>query len=165
MAAKAGRRFQQKDWLSHYRKMNKRFIKFFLRNCSNNWPIYENDNQVRDTTSEYSAIYTDRSRDGDRVTSAAVFGQHVYSLRLLSVQKLTQYFLLFKFVVASSDKSKLMFCSDCLSCLKIVEIYKCLVGIGKHVIYTWIPSHMGIYGNTRKPRTHWITQYPIYMVY
>lgn len=60
--------------------MNKRFIKFFLRNCSNNGPVYENNNQVRDTTSEYSVIYTHGSRDGDRVTPAAVFGQHVYSL-------------------------------------------------------------------------------------
>jgi hypothetical protein len=47
-----------------------------------------------------------------------------------------------------------MICSDSLSCLlaiescktqipfilKIVEIYKSLVAIGKHVIFTWIPS-------------------------
>jgi ribonuclease HI len=32
--------------------------------------------------------------------------------------------------------------------LKIVEIYKSLVAIGKHVIFTWIPSHIGIHGNT-----------------
>jgi hypothetical protein len=30
--------------------------------------------------------------------------------------------------------------------LKIVEIYKSLVAISKHVIFTWIPSH--IHGNT-----------------
>jgi len=55
-----------------------------------------------------------------------------------------------------------MICSDSLSCLlaiescktqnlfvlKIVEIYKSLVSIGKHVIFTWIPSHLGIHGNT-----------------
>jgi ribonuclease HI len=28
------------------------------------------------------------------------------------------------------------------------EIYKSLVAIGKHVIFTWIPSHIGIHGNT-----------------
>jgi hypothetical protein len=52
-----------------------------------------------------------------------------------------------------------MICSDSLSCLlaiescktqnpfilKIVEIYKSLVAIGKHVIFTWIPSHIGIH--------------------
>jgi hypothetical protein len=32
--------------------------------------------------------------------------------------------------------------------LKIVEIYKSLVAIDKHVIFTWIPSHIGIHGNT-----------------
>ena len=55
-----------------------------------------------------------------------------------------------------------MICSDSLSCLlaiescktqnpfilKFVEIYKSLVAIGKHVIFTWIPSHIGIHGNT-----------------
>jgi ribonuclease HI len=32
--------------------------------------------------------------------------------------------------------------------LKFVEIYKSLVAIGKHVFFTWIPSHIGIHGNT-----------------
>jgi hypothetical protein len=32
--------------------------------------------------------------------------------------------------------------------LKIVEIYKRLVDIGKHVIFTWIPSHISIHENT-----------------
>ena len=64
--------------------------------------------------------------------------------------------------VASSEKSKFMICSDSLSCLlaieccksqnpfilKIVEIYKNLVAIGKHVIFTWMPSHIGIHGST-----------------
>jgi hypothetical protein len=31
--------------------------------------------EIRSITSEYSAIYTDGSKDGDRVASAAVFGQ------------------------------------------------------------------------------------------
>ena len=26
--------------------------------------------------------------------------------------------------------------------------FQSLVAIGKHVIFTWIPSHIGIYGNT-----------------
>jgi hypothetical protein len=32
--------------------------------------------------------------------------------------------------------------------LKIVEIYKSLVVIGKHVIFTWILSHLVSHGNT-----------------
>jgi hypothetical protein len=52
--------------------------------------------------------------------------------------------------------------SDSLSCLLaiescktqhpfiliIVELYKSLVIIDKHVIFTWISSHIGIHGNT-----------------
>jgi ribonuclease HI len=55
-----------------------------------------------------------------------------------------------------------MVCSDSLSCLlaiescktqnpsilKLIEMSKSLVAIGKHVIFTWIPSHIGIHGNT-----------------
>jgi hypothetical protein len=37
--------------------------------------------EIRSVTSEYSTIYTDDSKDGDRVASAAVFGQPVYSAR------------------------------------------------------------------------------------
>ena len=29
-----------------------------------------------------------------------------------------------------------------------MEIYKSLVAIGKYVMFTWIPSHIGIHGNT-----------------
>jgi hypothetical protein len=54
-----------------------------------------------------------------------------------------------------------MICSDSLSfllaiescktpnpfILKIVEYYKSIVAIGKHVIFKWVPSHIGIHGN------------------
>ena len=122
--------------------------------------------EIRSVTSEYSAIYTDGSKDSDRVASAAVFGQQVYSARILSASSIfsaeaNAILLALKFV-ASSEKSKFMICSDSLSCLlaiescktqnpfilKIVEIYKSLFAIGKHVIFTWIPRHIGIHGNT-----------------
>jgi ribonuclease HI len=95
-----------------------------------------------------------------------VFGQQVYSARIPSTSSIfsaeaNAIRLALKFV-ASSEKSKVMTCSDSLSCLlaivscktqntfilKIVEICKSLVAIGKHVIFTWIPSHIGIHGNT-----------------
>jgi len=97
-------------------------------------------------------LYTDGSNDGDRVASAAVFGQQVYSVRLPSASSIfsaeaNTMLLALKFV-ASSDKSKFMICSDSISCLlaiescktqnlfilKIVEFFKSLVTIGKHVI-------------------------------
>ena len=120
--------------------------------------------EIRSVISEYSAIYTDGSQDGDKLASAAVFGQQVYSTRLPSASSIfsaeaTAIRLALTFV-ASSEKSKFMICSDSLSCLlaiercktqnpfilKIVEIYeKSLVAI---VIFTSIPSRIGIQGNT-----------------
>ena len=77
--------------------------------------------EIRSVTSEYSAIYTDGSKDGDRVASAAVFGQQVYSAQIPSASAIfsaeaNAILLALKFV-ASSEKSKFMICSDSLSCL------------------------------------------------
>ena len=44
--------------------------------------------EIRSVTSEYSTIYTDGSKDGNRVASAAVFGQQVYSVRLPSASSI-----------------------------------------------------------------------------
>jgi hypothetical protein len=76
--------------------------------------------EISSTTSKYSATHTDGSKDGNRVASAAVFGQQDYSLRLLSASSI---FSAVKFV-ASSDESKFMICSDLLSCLSAIESYK-----------------------------------------
>jgi hypothetical protein len=58
--------------------------------------------EIRTVTSEYSAIYTDGSKNGDSVALAAVLGLQVYSARLPSASlifsalamKLMQYVLL-----------------------------------------------------------------------
>jgi hypothetical protein len=39
--------------------------------------------------------------------------------------------------------------------LKIIEIYKSLVVIGKHIIFTSIPSSMGIHGNQQTRKRIW----------
>jgi hypothetical protein len=44
--------------------------------------------EIRSVTSEYSTIYTDGSKYGNRVASAAVFGQQVYSARLPSASSI-----------------------------------------------------------------------------
>jgi len=124
--------------------------------------IQQHFSEIRSVTSEYSAICTDGSKDGDRVASEPVFGHQVCSARVLSASSIFRaeanaILLALKFV-ASSVESKFMICSDSLSCLlaiescktqnlsklKFVEIYKSLVAIGKHVIFTWIPNHIGI---------------------
>jgi hypothetical protein len=122
--------------------------------------------EIKSVTSEYSAIYPDCSPNCDRVAMAAVFGQHGYYVRLpctsstISVEA-NAMLLALKFV-ASSSESQFVICSDSLSCplaiesckaqnlfiLKIAEIYKSVVVIGKHVISPWIHSHIGINGNT-----------------
>jgi len=122
--------------------------------------------EIRSVTSEYSAICSDSSKNGDRVASAAVLGQQLYSVRLPSVISIftteASAILLALELAVSSDESKVIICSDSLSCLsapercktqspfifEIVEIDKSLVAIGKHVIFTWIPSHIGIHGTT-----------------
>ena len=64
--------------------------------------------EIRSVTSEYSAIYTDGSKDGDRVASAAVFGQQVDSLRLPSASSIfsaeANVILVALKFVASSDE-------------------------------------------------------------
>ena len=74
--------------------------------------------EIRPITSEYSAMYAEYSKDGDRAALAAFFGQ-VYSLRLPSDSSIVSaeanvMFLALKFVI-SADQSKFMICSDYLS--------------------------------------------------
>ena len=77
--------------------------------------------EIKSIASDYSAIYTDGSEEGERVASVAVFGQQVYYVRLPSASSIfsaeaNAMPLALKFI-ASSDKSKFMICSDSLSCL------------------------------------------------
>jgi hypothetical protein len=104
--------------------------------------------EIRSVTSEYSAICSADSKDGDRIASAAVFGHQVYSVQSPSVSSIftteaNTILLAMKFAV-SSDESKVIICSDSLSCLsapercktqspfifEIVEIDKSCVAIG-----------------------------------
>ena len=121
----------------------------YKKSESNPLLIQQHFAEIRSVTSEYSAIYTGGSKDGDRVASAAVFRQQVDSVRLPSASSIfsaeaNAIILALKFV-ASFDESNFMICTDSLSCLlaiescktqnpfilKIVEIYKSLVAIGK----------------------------------
>ena len=81
--------------------------------------------ETKSVTSEYSAIYTDVSKDGDIVALAAVSGQQVYSLRLPSAEA-NAILLALKFV-ASSDECKFM-------------IWTCLLAIGSCKTQNPFPS-------------------------
>ena len=122
--------------------------------------------EIKSHYPDHSAIYTDGSKDGDKVASAAVFGERVETRRLPSASSVfsaeAQAILLALKIIASSDESKFIICSDSLSCLqaienskiknpfilKIIQIYKSLTTLGKEVVFFWIPSHVGIYGST-----------------
>jgi hypothetical protein len=52
----------------------------YKKSESNPLLIQQHFAEIRTVTSEYSAIYTDGSKDGDRIASAAVFGQQVMNL-------------------------------------------------------------------------------------
>jgi hypothetical protein len=81
--------------------------------------LCENDMVTNRNNAFLTFNYFDGSKDCDRVASAAVFGQHFYSLRLpfassIFSSEANAILLAVKFVV-SSYKSKFMICSDSLS--------------------------------------------------
>ena len=95
---------------------------------TNSLRIQQHFTEIRSVTSEYSVVYTDGSKDGDRVASAVVFMQQRYSLRLPSASLIfsaeaNAILLALKFI-ASSDGSKFMICSHSLSCLLAIESCK-----------------------------------------
>ena len=73
-------------------------------------------------------VYTDGSKDGDRVASAALFGDRVSTLRLppsssIFTAEAKAIILALKFI-AASNKSKFIICSDSLSCLLAIQSEK-----------------------------------------
>ena len=122
--------------------------------------------EIKSNFSDYSTVYTDGSKDDDRVASAALFGDRVASLRLpppasIFTAEAKAIILALKFI-AASNKSKFIICSDSLSCLlaiqsaklknpiikEILHVFRNLNILGKEVVFLWIPSHVGIHGNT-----------------
>ena len=84
--------------------------------------------EIKSITSEYSAIYTDGTRDCDTVSPAAVFGQQVNPLRLPPASSIfsaeaNAMIHALKFAT-SSIESKFIICSDSLSCLLTIESCK-----------------------------------------
>ena len=122
--------------------------------------------EIKSNYPDYSTVYTDGSKDGDRVASAALFGDRVSTLRLPSSSSIftaeaRAIILALKFI-AASDKSKFIICSDSLSCLlaiqsaklknplinQILYVIRNLNILEKEVVFLWVPSHVGIQGNT-----------------
>jgi len=123
---------------------------------TNSLLIKKHSAEIRPVTSEYSAIYTDGSKDGDGVALAAVFGQQVYSVRLPSASSIfsaeaNAILLALKFV-AFSDKSKLMICSDFKSFIMkyILKRWDQQIHNKLHEIHSLVGKTPCSYGHNRK---------------
>lgn len=136
------------------------------KNKTNPLLIQQHYAEIKANYSDFSTVYTDGSKDGDRVASAAVFRDRAATLRLPSdasifTAEAEAIILALKFI-ASSDKSKFIICSDSLSCLqaiqntkiknptilKILYVMRNLKILLKEILFLWVPSHVGILGNT-----------------
>ena len=84
--------------------------------------------EIKSDYPDYSTVSTDGSKDGDRVASAALFGDRVSILRLppsssIFTAKARAIILALK-LIGASDNSKFIICSDSLSCLLAIRSAK-----------------------------------------
>ena len=85
------------------------------------------------------------------------------------LQNLMLFIVLVSKDVASSDKTKCMINSECLSSCSstegswtknpyILDILKCNVSIDKNITYMWVLSHIALHGNTF-PLQHYVIKF------
>ena len=116
---------------------------------------------------DYTCVYTDESKEGDRVSFAAVSGQRVMKCHLPGSASIfsaeLQAILLALDFIECSNLDKFLICSDSLSALQAIHnhkfnnsfvqrvLEKChfLFTRNKVVSFCWVPSHVGISGNER----------------
>jgi kelch-like protein 2/3 len=114
----------------------------------------------------YTRLYTDGSKDGPAVASAAVSGTRVFVKRLPNHSSIfsaeAHAILLALNVMEQSAVDRFVLLTDSLSCLQSIENRKLnhplileilnrlhqIISLGKHVVFVWLPSHVGLAGNT-----------------
>ena len=122
---------------------------------------------VLDTYPDYTHIYTDGSKDGERVACAAVCGQSVMKCRLPDCASIfsaeSQAIMLALDFIEVSQHDKFAIFSDSMSCLQAIDnakfedpmiksvLEKChfLQSNQKTIVFWWVPSHVGIRGNEK----------------
>ena len=121
--------------------------------------------EIKDEHSNRTAIYTDGSKDAERVGAAAVMTGKAHKMRLPNVAsiftaELKAISLALGLIARSAQRDFIIF-SDSLSALEAITgshcdnqcilnvqlLYSVLTERGKDILFVWVPSHIGIAGN------------------
>ncbi|KAG1713961.1 RNA-directed DNA polymerase from mobile element jockey [Nymphon striatum] len=122
--------------------------------------------EVSDSYHGYHHIYTDGSRQNDEVAAAAISSLRSLSSRLPDKSSIfsaeSKALLLALDIVENSTYGRYIILSDSLSCLMALDNMKyshptiCEIlfklhnlSFSNHVIFCWLPSHVGISGNEK----------------
>ncbi|MES9951106.1 MAG: reverse transcriptase domain-containing protein [Candidatus Thiodiazotropha sp.] len=132
---------------------------------SNPHLLKENFHELQSRYSEYQQIYTDGSKDGDKVGCAFTSGRHYKNIRLpdgasIFTAEAKAIDLALEYIENSTSNSKFIIFSDSLSVLQALnhsssknpQIQSLLekhheISDLKQILFCWLPSHVGIYGN------------------
>ena len=123
--------------------------------------------EILDRHPDYITVFTDGSKEGDSVASAAVSGQTVLQCRLPNCSSVftaeLQAILLALDFIQNSQADRFFIFSDSLSVLQAINSRKIDVPMirtvperchllqtgNKLIAFCWVPSHIGIGGNER----------------
>ena len=127
----------------------------------------EKYNTIKENFTNYTYIYTDGSKDGNRVGCAAIFKDTHLKQRLpdnasIFTAELKAIDLALDAVSESEDREFIIF-SDSLSVLvslqnkkldnpliiNVLHSLHTLSRAHKTIVFCWIPSHIGIHGNEK----------------
>jgi ribonuclease HI len=123
-------------------------------------------NQILADFDGYTRLYTDGSKDGSSVAAAAICGPRIIIKRLPNHSSIfsaeARAILLALGTIDLSNNDRFLLMTDSMSCLQSIQNHKLihplildivllthkLIADGKRITFLWIPSHIGIAGNT-----------------
>ena len=123
--------------------------------------------ELLESFTDYTPIFTDGSKDGDKTAAAFICQSFEFSKRLpdkasIFTAELEAIVSALRYVKSTTKRNKFVIFGDSKSALQallskwdhptvqtIMRFLVFLHTIHKTVIFCWLPSHMGIYGNER----------------